>query len=219
VLPDLTNRTALRRLIEDRLRDTRPPTDPGNALPAGFSAEVASAVRQYFPASPAAAAVLVPIVDHEQGLSVLLTQRATHLKNHAGQISFPGGRIEPTDDGPLAAALRETEEEIGLAREHVSFAGYLDPQLVLTGYWVTPVVAFVQPGFSLRLDEREVAATFEVPLAHILDESNHLSRERMLGTTAVRVYDIPYGEHHIWGATAGMLMGLYRLLAQPSPTR
>jgi 8-oxo-dGTP pyrophosphatase MutT (NUDIX family) len=165
------------------------------------------------------AAVLVPIVAHPDQLTVLLTRRTAHLHDHAGQISFPGGRIEPTDDGPLAAALRETEEEIGLSREHVSFAGYLDPQLVLTGYWVTPVVAFVQPGFSLKLDEREVAATFEVPLAHVLDESNHRSRERMLGTTAVRVYDIPYREHHIWGATAGMLMGLYRLLAQPSPTR
>jgi 8-oxo-dGTP pyrophosphatase MutT (NUDIX family) len=218
VLTDINDRVALRRLIEDRLKDSRPPTDPGNALPAGFSAEVAAAVRQYFPASPAAAAVLIPIVDHEQGLSVLLTQRASHLKNHAGQISFPGGRIEPTDAGPLDAALRETEEEIGLSREHVSFAGYLDPQLVLTGYWVTPVVAFVQPGFRLTLDEREVAGTFEVPLAHILDTANHRARERMLGTTAVRVYDIPFREHHIWGATAGMLMGLYRLLAQsPHP--
>jgi 8-oxo-dGTP pyrophosphatase MutT (NUDIX family) len=212
---DRNDRVALRRLIEDRLKDSRPPTDPGNALPAGFTPEIAAAVRQYFPASPAAAAVLVPLVDHEQGLSVLLTQRATHLKNHAGQISFPGGRIEPRDNGPLEAALRETEEEIGLAREHVTFAGYLDPQLVLTGYWVTPVVAFVQPGFRLTLDEREVAGTFEVPLAHILDPANHHSRERQLGTTAVRVYDIPFHEHHIWGATAGMLMGLYRLLAEP----
>lgn len=174
-------------------------------------------MRQYFPASPAAAAVLVPIVDHEQGLTVLLTHRASHLKNHAGQISFPGGRIEPGDAGPLEAALRETEEEIGLSRQHVTFAGYLDPQLVLTGFWVTPVVAFVQPGFELKLDEREVASTFEVPLAHILDSANHRSRERMLGKTSVRVYDIPYREHHIWGATAGMLMVLYRLIAQPPP--
>jgi 8-oxo-dGTP pyrophosphatase MutT (NUDIX family) len=217
VLPHLDNRVALRRLIEERLRDSRPPTDPGSALPAGFSAEVAADVRQYFPASPAAAAVLVPIVDHEQGLTVLLTHRASHLKNHAGQISFPGGRIEPGDAGPLEAALRETEEEIGLSRQHVTFAGYLDPQLVLTGFWVTPVVAFVQPGFELKLDEREVASTFEVPLAHILDSANHRSRERMLGKTSVRVYDIPYREHHIWGATAGMLMVLYRLIAQPPP--
>jgi 8-oxo-dGTP pyrophosphatase MutT (NUDIX family) len=209
------DRFALRRLIEERLQGTRPATDPGTALPTGFSAEAALAVRQYFPAAPAPAAVLVPIVDHEAGLSVLLTERASHLKNHAGQISFPGGRIEPSDADPLAAALRETEEEIGLSREHLTLAGYLDPQLVLTGYWVTPVVAFVQPGFALRLDSREVQSTFEVPLAHILDPDNHHARERMIGPSSVRVYDIPYGAHHIWGATAGMLMSLYRILTEP----
>jgi 8-oxo-dGTP pyrophosphatase MutT (NUDIX family) len=208
------NRHELRRLIEERLKDSRPPTDPHSAVPAGFSAEVYAAVRQYFPASPAAAAVLVPLVDREAGLTVLLTQRATHLKNHAGQISFPGGRLEASDDGPLAAALRETEEEIGLSRQHVTFAGYLDPHLVLSGYWVTPVVGFVQPGFALTLDRSEVDSTFEVPLLHILDPANHQARERTLGTTRVRVYDSPYGEHHIWGATAGMLISFYRLLNQ-----
>ena len=114
------NRHELRRLIEERLKDSRPPTDARSAVPAGFSAEVAAAVRQYFPAAPVAAAVLVPIVDRDSGLTVLLTQRASHLKNHAGQISFPGGRIEDKDEGPLAAALRETEEEIGLSRENVN---------------------------------------------------------------------------------------------------
>jgi 8-oxo-dGTP pyrophosphatase MutT (NUDIX family) len=208
------NRHELRRLIEERLKDSRPPTDPRSAVPAGFSAEVDAAVRQYFPAAPVAAAVLVPIVDREDGLRVLLTQRASHLKNHAGQISFPGGRIEGGDAGPLAAALRETEEEIGLSRQHVTFAGYLEPHLGLTGFWVTPVVGFVQPGFALQLDRSEVESTFEVPLLHILDAANHQSRERMLGTTKVLVYDIPYGEHRIWGATAGMLMSLYRLLRE-----
>jgi 8-oxo-dGTP pyrophosphatase MutT (NUDIX family) len=206
------NRHELRRLIEERLKDSRPPTDSRSAVPAGFSAEVEAAVRQYFPAAPVAAAVLVPLVDREDGLTVLLTQRASHLKNHAGQISFPGGRIESGDAGPLGAALRETEEEIGLSREHVTFTGYLEPHLVLSGFWVTPVVGFVQPGFTLQLDRREVEATFEVPLLHILDAGNHQSRERMLGTTKVRVYDIPYGEHRIWGATAGMLLSLYKLL-------
>jgi 8-oxo-dGTP pyrophosphatase MutT (NUDIX family) len=207
------DRVALRRLIEERLRDTRPPTPSAAGIPAGFTPEAYEAVRQYYPAAPTPAAVLIPIVDHEDGLTVLLTQRASHLKNHAGQISFPGGRIEAADDGPLAAALRETEEEIGLGREHVTFAGYLDPHLVLTGFWVTPVVAFVQPGFELRLDCREVETTFEVPLAHILDARNHHSRERLIGGgTSVRVYDIPYGPHHIWGATAGMLVSLYRMV-------
>jgi 8-oxo-dGTP pyrophosphatase MutT (NUDIX family) len=203
---------ALRRLIEERLKDTRPAVDPLTALPAGINADVDAALRQYFPASPVAAAVLVPIIEHSSGLSVLLTQRSTHLKNHPGQISFPGGRIEKRDAGPLEAALRETEEEIGLAREHVRFVGYLDPHLVLTGFWITPVVAFVQPGFDLKLDQREVASTFEVPLTHLFDAANHQSRERMIGNTAVQVHDIPFGEHNIWGATAGILMSLYRLI-------
>ena len=187
-------------------------TDPTHAVPAGFAAKDVESIRAFFPASPAAAAVLVPIVDHESGLTVLLTQRSSHLKNHAGQISFPGGRVEPTDLNPLEAALRETEEEIGLAREHITFVGYLEPQLVLSGFWVTPVVAFVQPGFELRLDQREVDTAFEVPLLHILNDANHRARERKLGEVSVQVYDIPYKGHNIWGATAGMLMSLYRLL-------
>lgn len=142
----------------------------------------------------------------------ILTRRSEDLPQHAGQISFPGGRVESADEGPLGAALRETEEEIGLSRQHVTVAGYLDPQLVLTGFWVTPVVGFVRPGFELKLDRREVDTTFEVPLAHILDPVNHQWRERKLGETSVRVYDIPYGEHRIWGATAAMLMALYRLV-------
>ncbi len=205
-------RYGLRRRIEERLKDTRPPTDPGLAQPAGFSVEVAQTLRHYYPAAPVAAAVLVPIIDHENGLSVLFTQRASHLRHHPGQVSFPGGRIESEDSGPLAAALRETEEEIGLSREHVTFVGYLDSQLVLSGFWVTPVVAFVQPGFALQVDRCEVESTFEVPLEYILDSTNHHSRERQIGTTTLRVYDIPFGEHHIWGATASMLMALHRLL-------
>lgn len=206
------DRSALRRLIEERLKDSRAVPDPTSAVPAGFSTQDIESIRAYFPAAPAAAAVLVPIVDHDTGLTVLLTQRASHLKNHGGQISFPGGRIEPTDLNPLEAALRETEEEIGLSREHISFVGYLEPQLVLSGYWVTPVVGFVRPGFGLRLDRREVEAAFEVPLPYILDPANHRSRERRLGEVSVQVYDIPHGGHNIWGATAGMLMSLYRSL-------
>ena len=199
-------------MIEERLKDTRPAVDARMAYPVGFGAEADAALRQYFPASPVAAAVLVPIVDHPSGLSVLLTQRATHLKHHPGQISFPGGRIEAEDGGPLQAALRETEEEIGLSREHVQFVGYLDPHMVVSGFWITPVVAFVRPGFELQLDAREVDDTFEVPLEHILDTANHRLRERVLGTTTIKVHDIPYGERHIWGATAGILMALYRVL-------
>jgi 8-oxo-dGTP pyrophosphatase MutT (NUDIX family) len=212
----VTEHTTLRRLIEERLKDTRPAASYEAALPVGVASAVDPVIRQFFPPSPVAAAVLIPIVDHLDGLAVLLTQRSAQLRHHPGQISFPGGRIEAQDAGPLEAALRETEEEIGLSREHVSFAGYLDPHLVLTGFWITPVVGFVRPGFALTLDAREVDSTFEVPLRHILDPANHRSRERTIGTTTVQVYDIPYGEHHIWGATAGMLMALYRLLERPS---
>lgn len=208
----MNDRIALRRLIEERLKDSRAVPDPTTAVPAGFSAKDIESIRAYFPPTPIAAAVLVPVVDHESGLTVLLTQRASTLKNHAGQISFPGGRIEPTDLNPFEAALRETEEEIGVTREYITFAGYLEPQLVLSGYWVTPVVAFVQPGFKLQLDRREVESAFEVPLAHILDPMNHRARERQLGALTVQVTDIPYGDHNIWGATAGMLMTFYKLL-------
>lgn len=208
----MNDRIALRRLIEERLKDSRAAPDPTTAVPAGFSEKDIESIRAYFPAAPIAAAVLVPIVDHESGLTVLLTQRASTLKNHAGQISFPGGRIEPTDLNPLEAALRETEEEIGVTREYITFAGYLEPQLVLSGYWVTPVVGFVQPGFELRLDHHEVETAFEVPLRHILDPINHRSRSRELGAVTVQVYDIPYENHNIWGATAGMLTSLYKLL-------
>ncbi|AMN47073.1 hypothetical protein ACG33_08185 [Steroidobacter denitrificans] len=208
----LARRSALRYLIQERLKDTRPLTGSGTAPPAELFAGAAAVLRQYYLSPPVAAAVLVPIIDHPDGLSILLTQRAAHLKNHPGQISFPGGRIEPGDDGALAAALRETEEEIGLAREHITIAGYLDPQPVFTGFWVTPVVAFVRPGFTLNIDHHEVESTFEVPLEHIMDSRNHHTQERMLGELRLQVHDIPYRGHRIWGATAGMLMELYQLL-------
>jgi len=206
----------LRGLIEERLRHSHPPLNGLNALPAGITGPVDAQLREYFPLAPAAAAVLVPIIDHQSGLTVLLTQRSATLRNHAGQISFPGGRIDSSDAGPLEAALRESEEEIGLAREYVTFAGYLEPHLVLTGYWITPVVGFVRPGFNLKLAPHEVESTFEVPLDHILDLDNHRPRLRMIGETAVQVYDIPFGEHNIWGATAGILVALRRLLMSPA---
>lgn len=203
---------ALRRLIEQKLQTSRPPLDPSLAWPAGLSVGNDVSIRQYFPATPTAAAVLVPIVEHHDGLTVLLTQRASQMRTHAGQISFPGGRIETSDDGPLQAALREAEEEIGLPRDHVEVVGYLDAHLVLTGFWITPVVGFVRPGFGLQLDAREVQSVFEVPLLYILDSANHRSRERRIGEVAVQVYDIPFEGRNIWGATAGMLVALQRLL-------
>lgn len=201
----------LRALICRRLQGTLPHPDIESA--SAFSA-VNSIVRRHLPADPIAAAVLVPIVDRAEGLSVLLTRRASHLRHHAGQISFPGGRIEPTDEGPVEAALREAEEEIGLAREHVTPAGYLNPHLVVSGYWVTPVVGFVSSTCALTLDAREVESTFEVPLTHILDSANHHPHERTIGTMTLRTIEIPFGPYKIWGATAAMLMELYRVLTR-----
>jgi 8-oxo-dGTP pyrophosphatase MutT (NUDIX family) len=179
---------------------------------AGASAELASQVRASLPARRVPAAVLVPLVEHGTGLTVLLTQRAETLKDHAGQISFPGGRIEPEDKDAWHAALRESQEEIGLLPEFVEFAGYLPDHHVITGFRVTPVVGFVNPQYQLRIAHAEVHDVFEVPLDFILDAANHKSRRRKLGELMIDVHDIPYGERNIWGATAGMLMTLRRKL-------
>lgn len=160
------------------------------------------------------AATLVPLVDRPGGLKVLLTQRTDHLHDHPGQISFPGGRMEPGDDSPLATALRETEEEIGLARQFVNVIGYLDSYATGTGFLVTPVVALVSPGFSLSLDTFEVADAFEVPLDFLLDAGNY-RRERIEVRTGKRwFYVIEYEQRYIWGATAGMLMNLSQKLRE-----
>jgi 8-oxo-dGTP pyrophosphatase MutT (NUDIX family) len=179
---------------------------------AGGSAEVVSRVLALLPAQPVPAAVLVPLVEHATGMTVLLTQRAETLKDHAGQISFPGGRIEPEDQDAWHAALREAYEEIGLMPNFVEFAGYLPDHHVITGFRVTPVVGFVNPDYQLRIAKAEVHDVFEVPLDFILDTANHKSRQRKLGDLTYEVHDIPYGERNIWGATAGMLMTLRRML-------
>lgn len=159
------------------------------------------------------AAVLVPLVDRQDGLTVLLTKRTDHLHDHAGQISFPGGRTEPADDSPRAAALREAHEEIGLKASYVEVAGYLPDHVIISGFRVTPVVGFIRPGFELLLDSQEVQSTFEVPLTYLFDPANHRTRRRRVGAsgTEVDVLDIPFGAHNIWGATAGMIFTLYRL--------
>ena len=171
--------------------------------------------QRFLAQDPVPAAVLMPLVERRE-LTVLFTQRATQLRNHAGQISFPGGRIESADASPVAAALREAREEIGLAERFVSVIGYLPDHLVNTGFRVTPVVAFVQPDFGLLLDAQEVQDTFEVPLGYLFDPANHRlqRREGIVGEQA-EFREIPFGERIIWGATAGMLHTLYRLCAGP----
>jgi 8-oxo-dGTP pyrophosphatase MutT (NUDIX family) len=163
------------------------------------------------------AAVLVPIITHPSGLTVLFTQRTAHLKAHSGQVSFPGGRAEPGDASPEETALRESEEEIGLPRARVEVVANLPEYFTRTGFRVTPVVGLIAPPLELVPDPREVDAVFEVPLAFLLDARNHKRRTREFQGRTVGYYEMPYttneGERYIWGATAGMIVNLYRVLA------
>ena len=161
------------------------------------------------------AAVLVPLVTRAEGLTVLLTQRSADLPDHAGQISFPGGRVEPEDGSVDIAALRETEEEVGLPRAHVTLLGRLADYETVTGYRVTPVVGWVEPPFPVTPDPTEVADVFEVPLAFLLDPANLQRQFRMIGERRRDFYAIPYRERYIWGATAAMLLILDRTLREP----
>lgn len=204
--------------IVAKLSNTQPRHAVADWLLPGLSAQDSQKYRPLFPATPIPAAVLVPLVERPEGLTVLLTQRATQLRQHAGQISFPGGRIEPEDADPKAAALREAHEEIGLDAQFVAVVGYLQDHVLLTGFRVTPVVAFVRLGFELLLDATEVQDTFEVPLSFVFDPANHRIRRRRfgLGDMELELCDIPYGDRNIWGATAGMLLTLYSVLQEPT---
>jgi 8-oxo-dGTP pyrophosphatase MutT (NUDIX family) len=158
------------------------------------------------------AAVLVPLIDHPEGMTVLLTQRTAHLSAHAGQIAFPGGRIEAEDENPIAAALRETEEEVGLPRERVAVIGRLDTYVTGTGFEITPIVGLIEPPYPLTIDPFEVAEAFEVPLSYVLDPRNHNRTVReSAGRTRV-FFVLPYEGRNIWGATAGMLVNLAEVL-------
>ena len=159
------------------------------------------------------AAVLVPIIRRDAGLTVLLTQRTDDMPSHAGQIAFPGGRPQASDVDSVDTALREAEEEVGLTRQFVEVIGQVDHYRTGTGYEITPVVGLVTPGFTTRADPREVADVFEVPLAFFLDESNHRIDSRVWQGRERRYYAMPYGERYIWGATAGMLKNLQYVLS------
>ena len=170
--------------------------------------------RESMVAVPTAAAVLVPIVDHASGLTVIFTQRTVHLKAHSGQVSFPGGRAEPEDPTPEFTALREAQEEIGLAIESVEVLARLPDYHTRTGFLVTPVVGLITPPVALVPDPQEVEEVFEVPLAFLLDPANHRRETRELQGRTVGYYVMRYGTHTIWGATAGMLLTLYSHLAE-----
>jgi 8-oxo-dGTP pyrophosphatase MutT (NUDIX family) len=162
------------------------------------------------------AAVLVPLVDHPEGLTVLLTLRTLHLHDHAGQISFPGGRIEPGDSDAAAAALRETEEEVGLKPERVRLVGRLDTYVTRSGYHVTPLVGLIEPPLGLAIDPEEVAEAFEVPLDFLLDPTNRRRDSRIYQGMERHFWAMPFGRHYIWGATAGMLVNLVEVLGGPT---
>ena len=168
--------------------------------------EKIAAVRPIRPA-----AVLVPIVDHPRP-TVLLTQRAQHLPDHGGQVSFPGGKIDQSDASPLESALREAREEIGLGAEFIEPLGFLDAYRTGTGFEISPLVGLVRPGFALTLDRREVLEVFEVPLRHLMNVENHEKHTREWRGRRRTYYAIPYEGRYIWGATAGMLKNMHARL-------
>lgn len=186
-------------------------TDP-NCIPAHGDHQTDAHMLQIAAVRPIRpAAVLVPIIDRPQP-TVLLTQRAIHLPDHPGQISFPGGKIEALDKSPGDAALREADEEIGLDRRFAETIGYLDLYLTTTGYRIVPVLARVTPGFALTLNPAEVDEAFEVPLAFLMHSGNHQKHSRDWNGTTRTYYAMPFGKRYIWGVTAGILRNLYERL-------
>ena len=202
----------LRARILARFEGTTPRHEPTDWRLLGVDAERGRRLQSHFPADPVPAAVLVPLVDRPDGLTVLLTQRASQLAQHAAQVAFPGGRLEESDPDVAHAALREAQEELGLDPSRVRVFGYLPDHLVISGFRVTPVLALVTPPFSLAINPAEVAEAFEVPVSHIFDTRNHKARLRRVGDEDMLLFDLPWGGHNIWGATAGMLMTLVRMV-------
>ena len=169
--------------------------------------------KPYFTGVPRAAAVLVGIVTHARVPTVLLTTRLASLRQHSGQIAFPGGKIDANDASPAAAALREAHEEVGLAASSATPLGYLAPYLTGTGFMIVPLVAILAPPLALAVNPLEVADAFEVPLPFLMDPVNHLEHAREFAGRARRFYAMPFEERYIWGATAGILRCLYERLS------
>lgn len=196
--------------IRQRFAGTAMPEDPLDVVIPPPRWPVA--LQQKLTSDLIAAAVLIPIITREASLSVLLTERSPDLKHHAGQISFPGGRMDATDRDIRATALRETQEEVGIDPANVEIIGYLDPNPTVTGYAVTPVVALVDLQQELIIDPLEVKSAFEVPLPFLLDEDNQQSAEREFEGVMVPIAEFNFGQYRIWGATASMLIQFRKFL-------
>ena len=196
--------------IRQRFAGTAMPEDPLDVVIPPPRWPVA--LQQKLTSDLIAAAVLIPIITREASLSVLLTERSPDLKHHAGQISFPGGRMDAADRDIRATALREAQEEVGIDPANVEIIGYLDPNPTVTGYAVTPVVALVDLRQELIIDPLEVKSAFEVPLPFLLDEGNQQSAEREFEGVMVPIAEFNFGQYRIWGATANMLIQFRKFL-------
>jgi len=204
--------SALRGRILAALAGSAAPRDPTLAAPPSGYGDVPEGLRKRFAGRKTPAGVLIPLLARGADYHVLFTRRSPDLRHHPGQVSFPGGRMEPEDRDVTDAALREAEEEVGLPRNHVRIAGYLEPHLTITGYAVTPVVGLIHQGFTIRADPAEVEEAFEVPLDFLMDPRNLHRAWREFEGTEIPVYEYHYGSHRIWGATASMLVTLNQKL-------
>ncbi|WP_428097052.1 NUDIX domain-containing protein [Candidatus Rariloculus sp.] len=196
----------MRALIEQRLAGRQPLDTSRERMLANVVGAVSAELLALMDQSTRQAAVLLGLIERADGLHLLLTERATHLTHHPGQISFPGGRLSDRHEGPVDAALREAREEVGLDPRDVSVAGCLDLHATGTGFSVTPVVGFIAGSFEPEADPAEVSEAFEVPLDFVFDKANFRVSYRERFGSRFRVYELDYGRHRIWGATASMLM-------------
>jgi 8-oxo-dGTP pyrophosphatase MutT (NUDIX family) len=213
-LSDAAPAQDLRARILRRFEGSQPQHELADWRLLGVDPERSRRLQKHFPENPVPAAVLVPLIDRAEGLTVLLTERASQLARHSGQISFPGGRVDPTDQDVRSTALREAQEEIGLDPARVRVFGYLPDHLVISGFRVTPVLSLVTPPIVLEPNPAEVAGIFEVPVSHVFDSNNHKARLRRVGDEDMLLYDIPWQGQNIWGATAGMLLTFVRMVLQ-----